>query len=114
MVLKQCENCGDPFEGRSNRVYCSQTCKSAVNNSRIVERDKNVRFIDQKIRTNRRILMQLHNLYGDTQLPPFVIDMTLINKKWHNGISPDGQQTYFLDYALKRLSNDYFQIIKRT
>ena len=96
MVLKQCENCGDPFEGRSNRVYCSQTCKSAINNSRIVERDKNVRFIDQKIRTNRRILMQLYNLYGDTQLPPFVIDMTPINKNGTTAYRPtDNKRTFW-------------------
>ena len=113
MQLLTCKSCDLIFEDRSNRIYCSQSCKSATNNTRVAERDKTARYVERQVKANRRVLMMLYNLYGDCPLPAFMIEKTSINKNWNNGVSPDGKQVLFLDYILKELPNNYFQIIKR-
>ena len=99
MVEQICQNCGAFFTGRANQLYCTQSCKSAINNCRIAERDKTARLIEKKIKINRRILMTLHRLYGEIELPDFIITKTAFNGSFNNGISKDKTKFIFLDYC---------------
>jgi hypothetical protein len=114
MEVKNCPNCGNSFVGRANRAYCSTSCKSAINNSRIFERDKQANNIANHVKTNRRILMQLYSIYGEIELPPIVIDKTPLNKVWHSWISANGKKQLFLDMVLEHLPNSNFLIHKLT
>ena len=73
MNAKTCESCGSLFEGRANKRYCSSRCQSTTNNQRVAERDEIARTFEREIRTNRRILITLYRLFGDKELPEFVI-----------------------------------------
>lgn len=112
MKEKTCENCSSQFMGRDNQLYCSPRCKSAINNQRVAERDKNARIIEYHIKSNRRILMMLHKLYGDTELPEFMITKTPFKMKYHNGILQDKATVRILDFTLTKLANNNF-IIKK-
>ena len=112
MTVKICPHCGTSFEGRANRAYCSTSCKSAINNFRIAERDKTANDVAKIVKNNRRILMQLHNIYGEVELPAIVVSTTKLDKKWHSMISTDGKQIVFLDCVLKHLSNGNYIIYK--
>ena len=112
MIDKNCLNCGNIFYGRSNRTYCSQSCKSAINNFRIAERDEGANKVARMVKTNRRILINLHGIYGNMELPSVIVDKTRLDKKWYNWASPDGTQQVFLDYCLRRLPNSNYLISK--
>ncbi len=112
MELKNCPNCGDSFLGRANRAYCSSSCKSAINNARIFERDKQANEVAKIVKNNRRILMQLHNVYGEIELPEIVIEKTALKRIWHSWVSPNGKKQIFLDMVLEHLSNNNFLIRK--
>ena len=112
MEVKNCPNCGNSFVGRANRAYCSSSCKSAINNSRVSERDKRANEVAKVVSNNRRILMQLYNVYGEIELPQIVIDKTSLNKVWHSWISPNGKKQIFLDMVLEHLPNSNFLIRK--
>lgn len=112
MAIKICPHCGDPFEGRANRTYCSTSCKSAINNARVAERDVTANYVAKIVKNNRRILMQLYDIYGERELPSIIISATKLNKKWYNTMSTDGKQLVFLDCILKELSNGNFIIYK--
>jgi hypothetical protein len=112
MIDKNCPNCGNSFYGRSNRTYCSQSCKSAINNLRVAKRDKTANFIAQKVKANRRILMSLYNIYGDIELSPMVIDKTQLDKTWNSRMSLDRKEQVFLDFGLQLLPNNNYLIIK--
>jgi hypothetical protein len=112
MIEKNCPNCGNSFHGRSNRSYCSSSCKSATNNVRVAKRDENANSIARILKANRRILMSLYAIYGNIELPPMVIDKTQLDKKWHSWISVDGTKQGFLDVILQRLPNSNYLISK--
>jgi uncharacterized Zn finger protein (UPF0148 family) len=112
MIDKNCPNCGNPFHGRSNRTYCSQSCKSAINNFRVAERDKDANIATQKVKANRRILMNLYNLYGNIELPPMVIEKTKLDKRWSSRINYEKKMQLFLDFCLTKLVNGNYLIEK--
>jgi hypothetical protein len=112
MEDKFCQNCGDKLEGRSNQIYCSTRCKSKINNFRVSERDKNARGIELQVKANRRILMALHRLYGERELPDFVISASAIKMSYNNGTTADKLTMRFLDFKLNKLPNTNFIIQK--
>lgn len=110
-----CHHCGVKFTGRSNQKYCTTTCKSAVNNTRINERDKAVKIMEQRIRNNRKILSNLYNLFKNEEIPSIIIEKVSnqgFDQNYNNGMSVDKQTLRFLDYTLSKLSNKNFLIKK--
>jgi hypothetical protein len=112
MEEKFCKNCGGKLEGRSNQIYCSARCKSSINNRRVSERDKNARSIERQVKANRQILMALYRLYGERELPEFVISASAIKANYNNGMSADKLTMRYLDFILRRHTNSNFTIQK--
>lgn len=108
-----CQNCGSLFYGRPNRAYCSPSCKSAANNRSYTERTKDVRQVELKNRTNRRILLDLYNIFQDEPFPIAVIEKSKLDTRFNNGVSDDGSAFIFLDVALKELPNKNCRILKK-
>ena len=113
MILQNCNHCGRPFEGRPNRAYCSQGCKSAANNRSYAERNKEARQTEQKVRANRRILNDLFRLFQSEPFPSVVISKSKLDTQYNSGVSADGSAFIFLDIALKELPNQNHKIIKK-
>lgn len=56
---KKCPICGDPIEGRADKVFCSAYCKSANQYKNNKDKEKNLfQKIDAQLKLNRRILIQ--------------------------------------------------------
>lgn len=112
MVSKNCPHCGNSFLGRSNRTYCSQSCKSGTNNFRVGKRDENANAVARQVKANRRILMTLYGIYGGIELPSIIVEKTKLDGRWHSFISTDGKKQIFLDCVLDRLPNSNYLISK--
>jgi hypothetical protein len=111
-LICQNQNCGEPFEGRPNREYCSPSCKSAVNNRSYNERNTDVRQAIAKIRANRKILLELHKVFQNEPFPTIVIEKSKLETNFNSGTSADGTAFIFLDIALKHLPNQSCKIIQ--
>ena len=61
---------------------------------------------------NRQILMTLHRLYGERELPEFVITASAIKTGFNNGMTADKSAMRFLDFKLRKLINNHFVIEK--
>jgi hypothetical protein len=112
MATTRCSNCNQVFEGRINQIYCGSRCKSAVNNSRMAERNKESKYIERRIRENRRILIGLHSLFGNEEIPPIVLSKTKFAMGFNNGVFPSLDTIKILDYNIKKLSNNNYIITK--
>lgn len=112
MALTRCSNCNQTFEGRTNQRYCGSRCKSAVNNSRMAERNKESKRIERFIRENRRILINLHSLFGNEEIPHCVLSKTKFDSDFNNGVSPSLDTIKILDYSIKILFNKNYLITK--
>lgn len=111
-MITHCAYCGNPFEGRSNRVYCASSCKSAINNKRYAARDLEARTVERSIRANRSILFKLYGLFGDTPLPPIIIQQAKLDIRFYSGATKDASLFNFLDFSLRLDANKNYQIIK--
>lgn len=60
MIHRTCEECGTPLQGRSDKKFCSDQCRSTHNNRRNSEPNKFVRQVNNALRKNRRILDSLN------------------------------------------------------
>lgn len=115
MTRKECQWCGQRFEGRANKTYCSQNCKSAMNNGRVAERDRESLSIIQKLNENRRILRALHGVFGETELPESVIQKSGLNFQVNNGRGTrEVNSVQILDYIVRKLENTNYKILKTT
>ncbi len=60
MIHRTCEECGTPLQGRSDKKFCSDQCRSTHNNRRNKEPNRYVRQVNNALRKNRRILDELN------------------------------------------------------
>jgi len=59
-MRKQCLECGDSFQGRADKKFCSSNCRSSYNNQLNSDANNFVRNINNILRKNRRILAELN------------------------------------------------------
>lgn len=57
---KLCLECGAPVQGRADKKFCSDICRTAYNNRLNSDSINFVRNVNNILRKNRRILMELN------------------------------------------------------
>jgi hypothetical protein len=67
MADKKCLECGDKITGRSDKKFCSDQCRISYNNRLNSDETNLVRNINNTLRKNRRILIEL-NTAGKTKV----------------------------------------------
>ena len=72
---KVCLECDQKFKGRVDKKFCSNECRISYNNKLNSDENNYVRNVNNILRKNRRILMEL-NTTGKTQ-----VNRTKLNSK---------------------------------
>jgi hypothetical protein len=109
-MLIHCQRCDNQFLGRANRQYCSTACKSAVNNERQLVKTKELIDTNKILRRNRRILIELFELFGSQ---PF--DRSLLDRKGFNSdlvTSAEDDRILVYEFTLYQKSKSSFFINK--
>jgi hypothetical protein len=57
---KNCQECGHSFKGRFDKKFCSDQCRSSFNNRLNSNETNYVRNVNNILRKNRRILLELN------------------------------------------------------
>jgi hypothetical protein len=57
---KKCTECGTTIKGRVDKKFCSDQCRSAYNNRLNSDETSYVRNVNNILRKNRRVLMELN------------------------------------------------------
>ncbi len=58
--MRTCKECGEQIRGRSDKLFCSDQCRTHWHNIRNRDKNLTVRNINNTLRRNRRILQSLH------------------------------------------------------
>lgn len=53
---RKCLVCGKSIKGRADKKYCDNFCRNAFNNRKNHEEKYSIRFVNKKLKRNRRIL----------------------------------------------------------
>ncbi len=67
-ATRTCPECGEKIVGRADKKFCSDQCRNTYNNRLNSDASNTVRNINNILRKNRRILMDLNKQSGKTMV----------------------------------------------
>ncbi|WP_026703875.1 hypothetical protein [Flavobacterium soli] len=112
---KACLECGDKIVGREDKKFCSDGCRNAYNNKMNKDSTNYMRNINNKLRKNYRILMEL-NLDGKTKTTRTKLLSKGFDFEFFTNVlnTKTGNIYYFLyDQGYMALENDYYILVKK-
>jgi len=112
---RTCIECGDTLRGRSDKKFCSDSCRNTHNNRANNYSNESIRKINQALRRNRRILEDLYSRGKTT------IHASLLLEKGYNFnylTNYDRTRTgkfcvFCYELGLLKVDHNQFDILKR-
>ena len=114
-MKKQCLECSDPIIGRTDKKFCSDSCRNSYNN-RVNKDQKNlIRNINNRLRKNWRILEALNpNQKTKTTRDKLISAGFDFNYFTSIYTTKSGTVYYFVyDQGYLPLENQYYALVKR-
>lgn len=109
-----CLECGEKIIGRADKKFCNDACRNAYNNKQNKDSTNLMRNINNKLRKNYRILVEI-NTEGKTKATRaklenlgFDFDYFTNLKVYKNG----SEYKFIYDYGYKLLDDDFILIVK--
>lgn len=113
---KYCQTCGEELQGRSDKKFCDDHCRTTFNNQFKIEPEV-VKEINQHLKKNRKILEEL--VPEDTGKIK-VTYQKLVDKGYnfmyhtHQYKTKIGNlYTFVYDYAWMKLDDQFYMLVKR-
>lgn len=113
--MKTCLECSEKIVGREDKKFCSDSCRNSYNNKINKDSTNFMRNVNNKLRKNYRILVEL-NTEGKSK----ATRDKMINKGFDFDFftnilhTKTGNTYYFLyDQGYRSLDNDYFMLVKK-
>jgi hypothetical protein len=115
MEKRKCLECGEAFNGRVDKKFCSDLCRNAYNNKLNSDHVNYVRNINNILRKNRRIIEEL--LPEETAK---VSQQKLIDKGFNFNYHTNTYLTkagalyvFCYDYGYLKLDDQFYMLVKR-
>lgn len=112
-----CLECQDLLRGRTDKKFCSDSCRSMHHNRQKADLSESLKMIDKRLKQNRRILMNLyHASNGNRNLIPIKYVETLgftFNFYTHIEFSADKECIFCYEYGYQKLDNQKVQLLKQ-
>ncbi|PIF46134.1 hypothetical protein CLU96_3153 [Chryseobacterium sp. 52] len=109
-----CLECGEKIIGRSDKKFCNDACRNAYNNKQNKNSTNLMRNVNNKLRKNYRILMEL-NTDGKAKVPQSKLDSLGFDFEYFTNLKiyKNGSEYRFIyDYGYKLLEDDFVLIVK--
>jgi predicted nucleic acid-binding Zn ribbon protein len=112
---KTCLECGEDFKGRADKKFCSDQCRTAYNNRLNSDTVNYVRNVNNILRKNRRILMEL-NPEGKNKVPLAKLKSKGFDFSYYTNIytTKEGAQYFFCyEQGYLPIEKDYYLLVVR-
>jgi len=113
---KTCKQCGKILSGRSDKIFCSVSCKNTYHKNLRKNTDKAVVTINKILHRNRSILYEImKDKKGQIKINRRILDNKKFNYKYHTHfyVNSKGKTYYYVyDYAWMSFSDDEILIRK--
>jgi len=112
-MKRNCLECGDQFEGRVDKKFCSDQCRNTYNNRNNKDEINLVRNINYILRKNRRILEEL-NPSGKAKVSKSVLNDKGFNFQYFTNIykTRNGKDYFFCyDQGYLPIEDDFFMLV---
>lgn len=111
---KYCLLCKDKLEGRRDKKFCSDYCRTEYHNRRNRKSDESVRRINAILKSNRRILAEL-NPIRKTVVSGQILLAKGFNFKYFTSIynTKNGNRYYMCyEYGYREIRNQNYILVK--
>ncbi len=113
-----CLECSEILRGRTDKKFCSDSCRAVFHNRQNTERSQALKIIDKRLKQNRRILMKLYNgLSNDAKMVPLKYVETLgftFNYFTHIEENAEAQFIFCYDYGYHKIDNKKVRLLKQS
>ena len=110
---KRCLECDGPIKGRADKKFCSDTCRIAYNNNLKRNDNNQIRNINNTLRKNRRILIEL-NPEGKIKISGDKLRSKGFDFNYFTSIytTKEGSQYFYCyDQGYLPIEKDYFLLV---
>lgn len=111
----KCLECGDTFQGRADKKFCSDQCRNAYNNKLNSDANNFVRNINNILRKNRRILAEM-NPHGKAKVTREKLLEKGFKFSYYTNVyrTQAGKEYHFCyEQGYLELDNDFFALVIR-
>ncbi len=115
MEKRKCLECGEVFNGRADKKFCSDLCRNAYNNKLNSDHVNHVRNINNTLRKNRRIIEDLLAGKTTTSVPKQKLADKNFDFYYHTHIltTRDGKKYIFCyEYGYLPMEKDFYMLVK--
>ena len=115
MAQRKCIECDEPFQGRSDKKFCSDHCRNAYNNKLDVDTKNLLHNTNNRLRKNYKILAKL-NVSGKTKVTRLKLFDHNFDFHYFTSIytTKSGSVYYYVyDQGYLELENEYYLLIKK-
>lgn len=114
-MSKECLECSDSFKGRSDKKFCSDSCRNAYNNRVNNYTNNTIKKVNHILRRNRRILEELNptgkNTVHGSRLREMGFDFNYLTNVYRTKAGKAYVFCYEQGYL--KLDNDFYTLVTR-
>ncbi len=113
---KECQQCGKPLHGRTDKKFCDSACKNAFNFAQRRDTRNEVREIDGYLHRNREILAMLMGESKKEMFDRAVITRAKFRWEYMTGIYKNKEGKWYhlvYDYAWMEFSTQQVLVIRK-
>lgn len=113
--MKTCLECSEKIVGREDKKFCSDGCRNAYNNKINKDSTNFMRNVNNKLRKNYRILVELNSEGKSKATRDKMINKGFDFDFFTNILQTKTGNTYYFlyDQGYRSLDNDYFMLVKK-
>jgi hypothetical protein len=116
-IKNYCPECNEKLRGRTDKKYCSDSCRSMHHNRQKAEQSMVLKMIDKRLKRNRKILMGLYDtLTGDSKMVPLkYVENLGFTFNFYTHIENDMQEemVFCYEYGYRKVDNQKVQLLKQ-
>lgn len=110
-----CKNCNEEFKGRSNKKFCSSSCKNQFHNERNKEKNALFTALNKQLQKNYSVLNQTFEVYRSAPVKLDILEKQGFSVDFHTHTfnAPDGSRyTMVYDLGFKPSFDNQVQIVQ--
>jgi len=112
---KTCLECSEKIIGREDKKFCNDSCRNAYNNKINKDSTNFMRNINNKLRKNYRILLELNSGGKSKTNRSKLIQKGFDFEYFTNVLNTSTGNTYYFIYSqgYRLLENDFYMLVKK-
>lgn len=118
MEKKVCLECEEIIRGRSDKKFCSDSCRTSYHNRSNLDKPEVIKFIDFQLKRNRKILKKFYSQFADNKVEIPVKQFTHMGFAFdfytHKETLQSNEFVFCYEYGYNKIDENKVMLIKQS